>query len=480
MANTVGTVEYKVRFNKSSLTSSMANAGKKITAWGNRISGFMAGILGGAVFHQGLQSWKEFQGAIRQVNALEVGKSELKKLNELGMEISETFGWGAAKAIEAFYYAASAGRSGKAGRDLVRVAAHLTAAASASGEALDNTAAAKAIITVLNAFKLKTSQAAEAANALNNAVQFGITSINQLSGAIPHVASLAKSFGISYKDILIGTAAATQPNVPTKMVAISFKAMISEMAKSSTKVGQAIQETFGKSFAELTDGGVGLIEILQKLNDVYLKGATKEFINLFGGIRAGNIAIVLANEKFKTFVETQKKFKNSTDALTKASSSFINNPLTAFNAGMEKLKNNVMKLIDSFGGLGNIIVGLAIAFATFRVANFISKLIAVASALTAVGVAKTAAMSGPGAILAVPAFLAAVGAGVTAAASIWGAVKIKNVFTGDREAKLPSSMRGTTSRSSVINRVVVNNSPAGTNVLVNGQKTNAQTNFGGS
>jgi hypothetical protein len=89
-------------------------------------------------------------------------------------------------------------------------------------------------------------------------------------------------------------------------------------------------------------------------------------------------------------------------------------------------------------------------------------------------------MSGPGAILAVPAFLAAVGAGVTAAASIWGAVKIKNVFTGDREAKLPSSMRGTTSRSSVINRVVVNNSPAGTNVLVNGQKTNAQTNFGGS
>jgi hypothetical protein len=70
----------------------MANAGKKITAWGNRISGFMAGILGGAVFHQGLQSWKEFQGALRQVNALEVGKAELEKLNDLGMEISETFG----------------------------------------------------------------------------------------------------------------------------------------------------------------------------------------------------------------------------------------------------------------------------------------------------------------------------------------------------------------------------------------------------
>jgi hypothetical protein len=44
---------------------------------------------------------------------------------------------------------------------------------------------------------------------------------------------------------------------------------------------------------------------------------------------------------------------------------------------------------------------------------------------------------------------------------------------------LPNQGNKNTVRSSVVNRVVVNNSPEGTNVLVNGQKTNAQTNFGG-
>jgi TP901 family phage tail tape measure protein len=479
MANTVGRVEYKVSFNKGSLTSSLTSAGKRITAWGNRISGFLGGLLGGAIFHQGLQSWKEFQAAMRQVNALEVGKSEIEELNKLGKEIAETYGWSAAKAIEAFYYAASAGRTGKAGRELVRVAAQLTASATAAGEALDNTAAAKAIITVLNAFKLETSEAAEAANALNNAVQFGITSINQLSGAIPHVASLAKSFGVSYKDILIATAAATQPNIPTKMVAISFKAMISEMAKSSTKVGQAIQQTFGQSFAELTSKGVSLMEILQQLNDVYLKGATKEFVNLFGGIRAGNIAIVLANEKFKTLRATQEKVRQSTNSLAKGTKAYLDNPLTAFNAGMEKIKTVVGEVIDSVGGLGEMVVLLAGVFSAFKVANFISKLFAIASAYSAVAIAHTAAKTGPAAIAAIPAVIAALAAGATAAGSIWATTKLSDAFSRPTTPELPNQGNKNTVRSSVVNRVVVNNSPEGTNVLVNGQKTNAQTNFGG-
>jgi TP901 family phage tail tape measure protein len=265
---------------------------------------------------------------------------------------------------------------------------------------------------------LETSEAAEAANALNNAVQFGITSINQLSGAIPHVASLAKSFGVSYKDILIATAAATQPNIPTKMVAISFKAMISEMAKSSTKVGQAIQQTFGQSFAELTSKGVSLMEILQQLNDVYLKGATKEFVNLFGGIRAGNIAIVLANEKFKTLRATQEKVRQSTNSLAKGTKAYLDNPLTAFNAGMEKIKTVVGEVIDSVGGLGEMVVLLAGVFSAFKVANFISKLFAIASAYSAVAIAHTAAKTGPAAIAAIPAVIAALAAGATAAGSI--------------------------------------------------------------
>ncbi len=482
MANTVGTVEYEVKVDNKTMTSSLASAGKKITSWGNKIGNVVSGLLGFAMFSSAKKGWEDLQSSLRQVNALEQGKANIEALTDEANKMAETFGNDASESVNAFYQAVSAGFSDDASLKLTTIANKLAAAATAAGEMTDAKGAINALTTVMNAYGLSADQAGSASDALVNTVNFGKTSINELAASIAQVAPVASAMGLSLEDTLQPIAALTQGGSSTAQAVTGIKALINEMASSSTDAGQALQDNLGMGLAEALEQGMSLTDVLQNGLLPSVDGNSQGFINLFSNIRAATAAMGLANNDFALASKVSDGFAKSLNSTDKATQAYTSSSLTRFHAGLNKVKDTIVGMIDSVGGLGNAITILASIFAAFKVASFIAKIWEAVAANSALAVAKTAAQTGVGSIAAVPATVAAIGAGIAAVGAIGGAITAGIAFSGGSSSSSGGGSTPNTSGTSAVGTtsIVVNVTPDGTGVSSNAPGTQVQTNYGGS
>ena len=244
---------------------------------------------------------------------------------------------GADEAAKALYQIVSAGHDGANGLHVLEVAAK-----AAIGGVTDTATAAKAITTVLNAYKLDASDATSVSDQLFTTVRLGKTTFGELGQSISQVAPIAASFGIETEQMLAAIATLTQSGVPTAQAITQIRAAILDASK------------------ELGDGYFATHTFQEGLEQIALKanGSESELRKMMPSVEGFNGLLGITGINSQTASSHLTELGNSFGATALASSTMTD---TA-DSQIELLKNKMLAKFHEIGEGGVDMVGSVASF----------------------------------------------------------------------------------------------------------------------
>jgi len=117
----------------------------------------------------------------------------------------------------------------------------------AKGGVTDVSTALTGMMSVINAWGEKTTNATEVANAFFTAQKRGVTTVEELASNIGQIAPLATKMGLSVEETMATVSALTQGGLSTDMAVTGLKNTLQALA-SPTKNAQETLEEFGVPF----------------------------------------------------------------------------------------------------------------------------------------------------------------------------------------------------------------------------------------
>lgn len=403
-------IEYELKI--KNLKQELKRTEGAFKSWGMRTAKMIGGILAGGLAFGGAE-YVGIQKSLRQVRMLS-DKIDISALKELSDEIEGTFGIEQKDTINAFYQAISAGNSEENSRKILKVATALASVGAAAGDTIDVKGAMDGLTSVVNAFGMSAEEASGAADMMMASIVQGKTSINEMAHSLGSVAPIANSLGIHLIDILAPLDALTAQGMSTDESMTAIRQIMVSMLKPTADLQSKIEE-LGYSTGSQMLQSLGLAGTLKTLGES-VDGVNVQWADYFANVRAlSGVAGLAGTEKaMAKLMEMQEKLKASTGTLGDKTKLFLDDPATKWTAGIKKMKSIVVDLIDGVGGLGNAVTILMSLFAAFKVGSMVMKLIELATAYSALAVAKTGAESGPASVFTIPAVVGAIAAGMAA------------------------------------------------------------------
>ena len=186
----------------------------------------LRGLLVGGALTAGLaksvSDANAFAQAMAQVNTiLDDGGGQVKGMTLAVRDLSAEMGIAASELANGLYQALSAGIPADNAIDFLA-----TASKAAVAGATDVTSAVDLMTTVLNAFKLESSETARVADVLFQTVKLGKTTIGELSQSLALVAPLAASSGVSIEEVAAAVATLTKQGTPTAQAMTQIRAAL--------------------------------------------------------------------------------------------------------------------------------------------------------------------------------------------------------------------------------------------------------------
>ena len=184
----------------------------------------------------------------------------------------------------------------------------------AKGGVTDVSTALTGMMSVINAWGEKTTNATEVANAFFTAQKRGVTTVEELASNIGQIAPLATKMGLSVEETMATVSALTQGGLSTDMAVTGLKNTLQALA-SPTKNAQETLEEFGVPFGIVDIKAKGLTYTLQKLIEMQQK-SPNAITKAIPNIRALTTVLSMDEDKMqkvhKTLVEIQEDVKNGT------------------------------------------------------------------------------------------------------------------------------------------------------------------------
>ena len=186
----------------------------------------LRGLLVGGALTAGLaksvSDANAFAQAMAQVDTiLDDGGGQIKGMTLAVRDLSAEMGIAASELANGLYQALSAGIPADNAIDFLA-----TASKAAVAGATDVTSAVDLMTTVLNAFKLESSETARVADVLFQTVKLGKTTIGELSQSLALVAPLAASSGVSIEEVAAAVATLTKQGTPTAQAMTQIRAAL--------------------------------------------------------------------------------------------------------------------------------------------------------------------------------------------------------------------------------------------------------------
>ena len=293
------------------ITSSFVEAAKSM-------AGFYTVAKAGTMFQSLIEKNDQFNKSMREVSTLsEEVANNLDSYKKQILDMTTKIPIGADEAAKALYQINSAGHTGADGMRVLEASAK-----AAIGGVTETVTAADTITTVLNAYKMSSSEAAAVSDKLFTAVKLGKTSMGELGASIAQVAPVAASFGVSIDQVLGAIATLTKNGTPTAQAVTQIRAAIVSLSSA-----------LGSTYFETHTLQQGMNDIRQAIPD---NNKLKESL---GTIEAVNAVLAMTGKNASGAAEDLKEFENSAGAAGKAydkMNSGKGNELT-------KLQNNIMK-----------------------------------------------------------------------------------------------------------------------------------------
>lgn len=435
-----------IKGDAAGLTAALNTASGKLKAFGSKMQSVGGGLtrsLTLPLVAAGLASVKmafDFDKSMTQIKALVgVAGDEVDAMGQRAKQMALDTGKSATEAGDALFYITSAGLRGEEAMQVLE--ASLKAAAVGLGE---TKTIADLATSAMNAYGSDTLSASGATDILTAAVREGKLEASALAGAMGGVIPIASNMGVGFDEVAAAMAAMSRTGTDAASGATQLNAILASIKKPTTEAELAFSR-MGISAADVQKSlaDQGLIATLVQLQEGLTKTgqdataifpnirALKGFLDLTGAGLESNKEIFDALTKSMgatntAFEETSKSasFK-MTKSLNEMQGSllevgsvllemlvpvvtklgtFLREASDAFNSLDEGAKKTIItiggvlavvgpllfgvgKIVTVFGSLAPLLPVLATGFRLLTAAMMTNPIIAVAAAITAIGVA---------------------------------------------------------------------------------------------
>lgn len=267
----------------------------------------------GEAFLDCSNSAAQFEASIAKASTIaDTSQVSLSTIESDIMALSRSTGQGAGDLTEASYQAISASVDTAYAVKFVDEANKL-----AVGGFTQQATAADVLTTAINAYGLAVSEATQVSDMLITTQNLGKTTVDELAQNMGRVIPLAAAYNVEMDNLSTGYAILTKNGIATAESTTYLKSMLNELGDTGSAVAGVLQEQTGQSFAQLTESGYSLGDVLTVIGDS-VNGDTTAFNNLWGSQEAGIGALALFNAGAAEFNSTLGKMQDSAGATEKA------------------------------------------------------------------------------------------------------------------------------------------------------------------
>lgn len=308
-------------------------------------------------FRQASESANNFQYEIRRIQSLATDFDFGELRNGL-MDIDARFG-NVIHNSQALYWAFSSGVRGTE-KELVKFTETMSKTATAIKA--DVMPTLDAATSVMNAWGLSASSAAEIGDLLFGIVKYGKSNAQQLTTSLGHVVAPAAALNIELNEL--GAAAATLTKTMKTNRAFTYLSNILGKMASPTK---AVQEAAAELGVELSASAIKARGFANTLKDIReaTGGDIGKIAKLFPDLRGQRAAITLLSTQYKDFEQQLDNMRNKAGSMEEALSKITDTPEAQIKAlrntfSMLSIEagNTVNSMLTLGGALGPILKGL--------------------------------------------------------------------------------------------------------------------------
>lgn len=361
----------KVKGGMLGLEDRLGNLGDKFIGIGGKL-----GVAGGAMTLMGAGmtkateplkaigseafNWaKDLDTAVRQVSTLTTdGILPVDKIKKEVRAISDETGRAQTEVANAMYEALSSGIDESKVVGFTKNAITLSEAGFTDlGTSIDATT------TILNAYGAKAFDVGKISDILVKTQDKGKITVDELAKSIGRVIPTAAAAGVNVDQLGAAYSILTAKGMNARIATTNLEGMLSELSTTGSNVDKVLRMRTGKSFAQLSDEGVNLGEVLSIVQEA-ADDAGLTLKDMFSQSTAGSAALSIMSDGVEGYTDALGAMNNAQGAAAKNAEKMHG---AEYNWGkaMGKIKNT---LID----LGNAIAPVIIPIAE-RISGLIAK-----------------------------------------------------------------------------------------------------------
>lgn len=293
---------------------------------------------------------KDLDTAVRQVSTLTTdGILPVDKIKKEVRDISDETGRAQSEIANAMYEALSSGIDESKVVDFTKNAITLSEAGFTDlGTSIDATT------TILNAYGNKAFDVGKISDILVKTQDKGKITVDELAKSIGRVIPTAAAAGVNVDQLGAAYSILTAKGMNARIATTNLQGMLSELSSTGSNVDKVIRMRTGKSFAQLSDEGVNLGEVLsivQKAAD----DAGLTLKDMFGQDTAGSAALSLMSDGVKGYTDALGAMNGAQGAAAKNAEK-MHGDAYSWDKAMNKIKNT---LIDLGNAIAPVIIPIA-------------------------------------------------------------------------------------------------------------------------
>jgi len=296
-----------------------------------------------SAFRSGINDLRNFSRGIAEINSILPGNDKLtKQATQSLINFSSQFATGTTEQARAFYNIVSAGVRGTAQQIKALEVANTAAVAGL----VDIDAAAKVLVSSVNAYSRSGLTATRASDVLFATVREGQTTFSELTDQVGVVAPLASAAGLSFDELGGAIAAITKSGVKTDRAIIGLRAVLTSIVKPAREASDEAK----RLGINLTQSGLQAKGFAGFIRDIQQRtgGSAESIAKLFGNVRALTPILQLANSQAANFEDILKRTADS-----------ANNTADAFKIIEQNLDFKIAKRSQEIKNFGLIIAQTA-------------------------------------------------------------------------------------------------------------------------
>lgn len=302
---------------------------------------------------------KDLDTAVRQVSTLTTdGILPVDKIKKEVRDISDATGRAQSEVANAMYEALSSGVDESKVVGFVNNAITLSEAGFTDlGTSIDATT------TILNAYGAKAFDVGKISDILVKTQDKGKITVDELAKSIGRVIPTAAAAGVNVDQLGAAYSILTAKGMNARIATTNLEGMLSELSTTGSNVDKVLRMRTGKSFAQLSDEGVNLGEVLSIVQEAADDtGLTLK--DMFSQSTAGSAALSLMSDGVKGYTDALGAMNNAQGA-SAANAETMHGVEYNWGKAMERVKNT---MID----LGNAVAPVIIPIAQ-KVSGLIAK-----------------------------------------------------------------------------------------------------------